>query len=97
MKKEIDYKLFFSVITLMIFWMIMVSSVSVYWSFRVTDIMARSWEIDEAYNYFYVIRNISHIVISWVILAVLVKFKYSFFEKYAKYIFWANIFLLIFI
>lgn len=95
MKKDIDYKLFFSVVILMIFWMIMVSSVSVYWSFRVTDIMARAWEIDEAYNYFYVIRNISHIVIAWFILAVLVKFKYSFFEKYAKYIFWANIFLLV--
>lgn len=95
MKKDIDYKLFFSVIILIIFWMIMVSSVSVYWSFRVTDIMAKAWEISEAYNYFYVIRNIIHILIAWVLLSVLVKLKYSFFEKYAKYIFWANVFLLV--
>ena len=95
MKKDIDYKLFFSVIILIIFGMIMVSSVSVYWSFRVTDIMAKAWQIDEAYNYFYVIRNMTHILIAWIILAVLVKLKYSFFEKYAKYIFGANVLLLI--
>jgi len=39
--KQVDYKLFFSVLFLIIFGMIMISSVSVYSSFRVTDIMAK--------------------------------------------------------
>jgi cell division protein FtsW len=95
MKKDIDYKLFFSVIILIVLWMIMVSSVSVYWSFKVTDTMVKAWRIDEAYNYFYVIRNISHILIAWIILSFLVKLKYSFFEKHAKHIFWLNVILLI--
>lgn len=95
MKNNIDYKLFFAVVILIIFWTIMVSSVSVYWSFRVTELQARAWLIDQAYNYFYVIRNITHIAIWAIIFAFLVKVKYSYFEKYSKQIFWFNIFMLI--
>ncbi|MCH2189002.1 putative lipid II flippase FtsW [Candidatus Gracilibacteria bacterium] len=85
--KNIDYTLFFAVICLIIFGMIMISSVSVYGSFRVTDIMAKAGRIEEAYNYFYVLRNIAHIFISLIVLAVVAKIHYSFFEKCAKYIF----------
>lgn len=95
MKKNIDYKLFFSVLALVIFWMIMVSSVSVYSSFRVTDLQAQKWYIDEAYNYFYVIRNITHVIVSLIILWIFTKIKSSLFEKYSKYIFWFAIFLLV--
>lgn len=95
MKKNIDYKLFFSVLSLVIFWMIMVSSVSVYSSFRVTDLQAQKWYIDEAYNYFYVIRNITHVIVSLIILWIIAKIKSSVFEKYSKHIFWFTIFLLI--
>lgn len=95
MKQNIDYKLFFSVLALVIFWMIMVSSVSVYSSFRVTDLQAQKWYIDEAYNYFYVIRNITHVIVSLIILWIFTKIKSSLFEKYSKYIFWFAIFLLV--
>ncbi len=95
MKKNVDYKLFFTVLFLMIFWMIMISSVSVYSSFRVTNIMASNWYIENAYNYFYVVRNIWHVLISLVLLWILVKIKYSIFEKYSKYIFWFAITLLL--
>lgn len=95
--KPIDYKLFFAILFLMIFWMIMISSVSVYSSFRVTDLMVKRWEIQESYNYFYVIRNIIHVVISLLILWIVVKTPYKIFQKYAKHIFWVVIFLLIFV
>lgn len=89
--KQVDYKLFFSVLFLIVFWMIMISSVSVYSSFRVTDIMARRWFIEEAYNHFYVLRNISHVIISMIMLGIIVKVPYKFFEKYSKYFFLVTI------
>ena len=95
MKNNIDYKLFFTVLLLIIFWMIMISSVSVYSSFRVTNNMANLWFITEAYNHFYVLRNIIHVIISMILLWVIVKIKYSFFEKYSRHIFWFAVILLL--
>lgn len=95
MKKPVDYKLFFTVLTLMIFGMIMISSVSVYGSFRVTSVMAEAWYIESAYNHFYVIRNIIHVLISCVIIGIWVKIPYSYYEKYSKQIFSFAIMLLI--
>lgn len=97
MKKNIDYKLFFSILALIIFWMMMISSVSVYSSFRVTSIQANAWLIDSAYNYFYVLRNISHIIISLIVLWFMVKINYTFFEKNSKYFFWISIVLLFYV
>ena len=94
-KNNVDYKLFFAVLLLVIFGMIMISSVSVYSSFRVTNIMAQSGYILDAYNYFYVIRNIWHVLISMISLWILVKIHYSFFEKYSKHIFWFALILLL--
>lgn len=97
MKKSVDYKLFFCVLWLIIFWMIMISSVSVYWSFRVTSIMANAWRIDEAYNHFYVLRNIAHVILWLSTLALVAKTHYSFFEKYSKHIFWVVLLMLFFV
>ncbi len=93
--KSVDYKLFFTVLFLIIFWMIMISSVSVYSSFRVTNVMVKNWTIEEAYNHFYVIRNISHVLLALISLGVLVKIPYNFFEKYSKYFFFTTIVLLV--
>lgn len=95
MNKQVDYKLFFVVILLVIFWMIMISSVSVYSSFKVTNTMVKNWLLDEAYNYFYVIRNISHVIISIVVLWILVKVPYTLYEKHARYIFFWSLSLLL--
>lgn len=95
MKKPVDYKLFFTVLILIIFGMIMISSVSVYSSFRVTSTMAANWYIQEAYNHFYVLRNIVHVVIWMLTLLFVVKIHYSFYEKYAKQIFWLALWLLV--
>lgn len=95
MKKSVDYKLFFTVLALVVFWMIMISSVSVYSSFRVTSTMAANGYIAEAYNHFYVIRNIMHVIAWFITLWIVVKIHYSMFEKFAKYIFWLALFLLV--
>lgn len=97
LNKQVDYKLFFSVFALIIFWMIMISSVSVYWSFRVTSLLEKSWIISEAYNHFYVIRNISHVFVSMILLLFLVKIPYSFFEKYAKHFLIWNLILMLYV
>lgn len=95
MKKSVDYKLFFTVLALVIFWMIMVSSVSVYSSFRVTSSMAANWYIAEAYNHFYVLRNIAHVLAWMTALWIIVKIHYSIFEKFSKHIFWLALWLLV--
>ena len=86
LNKQVDYKLFFAVFSLIIFGMIMISSVSVYGSFRVTNLQVQKGFIEEAYNYFYVVRNMSHVFIALIGLLFLVKIPYHVFEKYAKHI-----------
>ncbi|MCH8518224.1 putative lipid II flippase FtsW [Candidatus Gracilibacteria bacterium] len=93
--KNIDYKLFFAVVALLIFGLIMISSVSVYGSFRVTSQLVQAGLIDEAYNHFYVLRSISHFVIALLIIGVISKVPYRFFEKYAYHIFSIALILLV--
>jgi cell division protein FtsW (lipid II flippase) len=65
----------------------MISSVSVYPSFKVTSLMVASQKLSEPNNYFYLIRNIGHVIISFIVFAFIIKIPYKIFEKYAKYIF----------
>jgi cell division protein FtsW (lipid II flippase) len=81
-RKSIDTTLVFMVLGLVIFGMIMISSVSVYASFSKTSRAA-----GEAINYLYVLNNIIHVLIGIVALAVVSKIPYTFLEKHAKTIF----------
>lgn len=94
MKKNIDYKLFFAVVVLILFGMIMISSVSVFSSFKLTDGWVSDWKISESYNYFYVLRNIIHVIVWFIVLAFMTKINYNFFKKNANYFFTFIIFLL---
>ncbi|MDP2090715.1 MAG: FtsW/RodA/SpoVE family cell cycle protein [Candidatus Gracilibacteria bacterium] len=95
MKKNIDYKLFFTVVALVVFGMIMISSVSVYSSFKLTDRMVASGFIENSYNYFYVLRNMAHVFIFMIVLGLMTKINYTVFEKYSKHIFGFSIILLL--
>lgn len=95
MYKPVDYKIFFTIFTLVIFWMIMVSSVSIYPSYSLTEKMVQAWKIGEAYNYFYVLKNIQSVIFSFIVLWIVVKIRYQIFEKYSKYIFAFSLFLLV--
>ncbi len=93
--KQIDYKLFFTVFALIIFWSITISSVSVYSSHNVTQSMVNKGLIPEAFNYFYVTKNIIHVIIWLIIMWIFTKIPYKFYEKNIKYIFWVAFFLLL--
>ncbi len=93
--KNIDYSLFFVVLALVVFGMIMISSVSVYPSFKVTSLMVESGKLDAPNNHFYLLRNISHVLIGIFLFAVVAKTPYTFFEKHAKTFFLGGLVLLI--
>ncbi len=93
-RKSIDTTLVFLVIGLVIFGMTMISSVSVYSSFKVTSHMVAKWSLDEANNYFYLIRNITHVVLGFFMLTLLSKTPYILLERYAKRIFLVCLFFL---
>lgn len=73
----------------------MISSVSVYPSYKVTTAMVALWKLAVPNNSFYLIRNISHVFISLLTLAFFAKTSYKTFEKYAKYIFWWTLIFLV--
>lgn len=94
-KKHIDTTLVFLVLWLVIFGMVMISSVSVYSSFKVTSGMVAKWVLDEANNYFYLLRNITHVLMGVMMLVIASKIPYTLYEKYAKNIFALTLILLI--
>lgn len=94
---SVDYKLFFAIVILVLFGMIMISSVSVFSSFKFTSVQALSWLIAEPYNYFYVVRNILHVLTGFTLLAIIVKIPYTFFEKYASHILGGTTILLLYV
>lgn len=93
-KKSIDSTLVFIVIALVIFWMIMISSVSVYPSFKITSRMVSQWLLSESNNYFYLSKNIAHVIIGLFSLMIFSKIPYFFFEKHVKIIFFVSLLLL---
>lgn len=93
--KSIDYSIFFVVLALVIFGMIMISSVSVYPSFKVTSLMVAAGKLAEPNNHFYLVRNISHVIIGFFLFAFIAKTPYQFFEKYSKQIFFTCLMLLV--
>ncbi len=90
-KKSIDTSLVFLILGLVIFWMIMISSVSVYSSFKVTSKMFADGKIEEANNYFYLLRNMIHVWMGLFAVVIISKIDYTFFERYAKRIFWTTL------
>ena len=96
-KTNIDYPLLVAVVILILFWMIMISSVSVYSSFKLTSHQVYLWLIDHPYNYFYVKRNIIHVIIGFILLTFIVKIPYKFFEKFSWLFLWITTFLLLYV
>lgn len=71
--------------------MVMISSVSVYPSFKVTSLMVAAEKLSEPNNHFYLVRNISHVLIGLFLFAFVVKTPYSVFEKYSKHLFFGGL------
>ncbi len=94
-KKHIDATLVFLTLALVIFWLVMMSSVSVYWSNSLTEKLVNRGILEESNNYYYLIRHIKSIFIGVVALVVMTKIPYRFLEQHAKHIFWACFILLL--
>lgn len=92
--KTIDYTLFFVILWLIVFWVIMISSVSVYSSHKVTTAMVLKWALDEPNNYFYLLRNVLHTIIGLTALALVAKIPFYWLEKHARNIFFGAYILL---
>ncbi|MDD3120179.1 MAG: FtsW/RodA/SpoVE family cell cycle protein [Candidatus Gracilibacteria bacterium] len=89
--KSIDYPLFFAILILVIFGVIMISSVSVYSSYKVTSAMVAAGNLKEPNNYFYLLRSLINLLVSFCLFAFIVKIPYGFFEKNAKNFFIAGV------
>ena len=99
-KKSIDSTLVFIVIALVIFGMIMISSVSVYPSFKITSRMVSQGLLPESNNYFYLSKNIAHVLVGLFSLMIFSKIPYFLFEKHVRPIFYGSLlalFLVLFI
>lgn len=91
---NIDYPLFITVVFLIIFGMIMISSVSIFESYELTKKWFSDWKIEETYNSFYMQRNIIHVIMWFILLAIIVKIPFLFFEKLAPFFLWITTLLL---
>jgi cell division protein FtsW len=86
-KKSIDTTIVLLILALVIFGMVMISSVSVYSSFKVTSRMVAAGNLGETQNYFYLLRTMFNVGMGIFIMVICSKIPYHFFEKYARHIF----------
>lgn len=83
-RKSIDPYLVFIVIMLVILWVVMISSVSVYPSFKITSLQVARGILTEPNNSFYLSKNFLHVFMSLIVLVFFTKLTYSFLEKYHR-------------
>lgn len=85
-RKSIDPYLIFIVMMLVILWVIMISSVSVYPSFKITSQYVAKWLLEEPNNSFYLSRNFLHLTLGIGVLTFFTKLTYTYLEKYNRVI-----------
>lgn len=84
--KDIDYPLLFAILWLVIFGSVMISSVSVYDSYRITRKLVESGTLEAPNNWRFIIRNIIQMVIGLTAMVVAIKIPYIWWKKYTKWI-----------
>jgi cell division protein FtsW len=84
--KDIDYTLFFLVFILILFWSIMISSVSVYDSYRITKKLVEIGSIAEPNNWRFILRNILQAGIGLIAMYIAIKIPYIWWKKHVKFI-----------
>lgn len=82
--KDIDYPLFFAIIGLVIFWSVMISSVSVYDSYRITRKLVESGTLEAPNNWRFIVRNLIQMAIGLTAMVVAIKIPYLWWKKYTK-------------
>ena len=84
--KDIDYPLLFLVLFLVLFWSVMISSVSVYDSYRITKRLVETGSIAEPNNWRFILRNILQAGIGLVAMVAAIKMPYLWWRKNVKVI-----------
>ncbi len=84
--KDIDYPLFFAILGLVIFWSVMISSVSVYDSYRITRKLVESGTLEAPNNWRFIVRNLIQMAIGLSAMIVAIKIPYLWWKKYTKWI-----------
>ncbi len=91
-EKNIDYPLFVVIFALVIFGLVMISSVSVFESHNLTKELKR---YVEPTNDFYLIRSLGHVAFALPIWFLVMKTPYLFWKKWASVVFFSSLFLLL--
>jgi len=84
--KDIDYPLLFLVLFLILFWSVMISSVSVYDSYRITKRLVETGSIAEPNNWRFILRNILQAGIGLCAMVIAIKIPYLWWQKQVKVI-----------
>jgi cell division protein FtsW (lipid II flippase) len=71
---------------LVILGVVMISSVSVYPSFKITSLQVARGLLDEPNNSYYLSKNFVHVAISFIALVFFTKLSYTILEKYHRVI-----------
>jgi cell division protein FtsW (lipid II flippase) len=85
-KKTIDPYLVFIVMALVIFGVVMISSVSVYPSFKTTSALVAKGLLPEANNSYFLVRTFSNLAIGIAVLVFFTKLSYTLLEKWNRLI-----------
>lgn len=96
-KKTIDPYLVFIVIALVIFGVVMISSVSVYPSFKYTSQLVSKWILTEPNNSYFLMKTFFNLFVSLAVLVFFTKLSYSILEKYYRVIFFAIFWIMTFV
>lgn len=90
-KKDVDITLSLLVIFMLFFGLVMISSVSVYASFDLTNRMVLAGKLAEPSNSYFWTRTASFVMMGLLMLVIFSKIPYYLFEKYSKYIFFGGV------
>ncbi len=93
---NIDYPLLIVVFALVIFGLVMISSVSVFESYNITKELSQTYpdQYPQPSNDFYLWRSIGHVSLALIILFLSMRIPYTVWRKIAPYIFFASLILL---
>ena len=94
--RDIDYTLLFLVLFFVLFWSIMISSVSVYDSYRITKRLVETGAINEPNNWRFILRNLLQAGIGLCAMVIALKIPYLWWKKQVKIIsIWVMVMLLL--
>lgn len=93
---SIDYPLFIVIFALVIFGLVMISSVSVFESYNLTKELAQKFpdQYAEPSNNFYLLRSLGHFALALPVWILVMRIPYTFWRKAAPFIFFLSLVLL---